>query len=537
MKEGLGLGTKYKSGREGMTKYNIGRRKFVASAATVSAAIALGIKPGNILAQEGEILKVRMEGDIQVLDPGYMIGGAETTVQFATLPRLAIPVQDAGGTWGWAPSDYVEEIKQTDDPLRITFKLKPGLMWSGGNGEVTAEDVKYSFERMKNTDWSGRWPTLDKVEVTDKQSGTIILSAPFIPTWLVALSSESGTILPKVLVEKLPDQKFTTTLPAECGAYTMAEWQPKQKVILKANPDWKFTKPYFSEVHIIDVEENKAAELAYEAGELHGTFVTPDTAARYKQTPPADSALLEMAGPYCTWMGMNCDHEKLKDIRVRKAIQRAIDVDSILQAAYAGVSPKANGVVPSGLLGARSSAKYSYNPDEARALLKEAGVTDLSLELKTLNQQDRLVASQIIQTNLADVGIKVEIIPLDSGPFWNLGLEAQGEDWKTLQLWLMRYRTSPDPADMIQWFVKSQVGVWNWERWSDPEFEDLWNAGLAEIDTAKRGEIYTRMQEIMEDTGAYVWITHEPLNYIHKTNVKPGFDAGGELLVERFGKA
>ena len=131
---------------------------------------------------------------------------------------------------------------------------------------------------------------------------------------------------------------------------------------------------------------------------------------------------------------------------------------------------------------------YKYNPDEARALLAEAGVTDLSLELKTLNQQDRLVASQIIQTNLADVGIKVEIIPLDSGPFWNLGLESQGEDWKTLQLWIMRYRTSPDPADMIQWFVKSQVGVWNWERWSDPEFEELWSKGLTEHDAAKRAE-------------------------------------------------
>ena len=147
------------------------------------------------------------------------------------------------------------------------------------------------------------------------------------------------------------------------------------------------------------------------------------------------------------------------------------------------------------------------------------------------------MASQIIQTNLADVGIKVEIIPLDSGPFWNLGLESQGEDWKTLQLWMMRYRTSPDPSDMIQWFVKSQVGVWNWERWSDPEFEDLWTRASPRLDTTKRGEIYLRMQEIMEDTGAYVWITHEPLNYIHKTNVKPGFDAGGELLVERFEKA
>src|SRR5262245_45376891 len=151
-----------------MTKFPLSRRKFVASAATASAAIALGINPKNILAQEGDLLKVRMEGDIQVLDPGYMIGGAETTVQFATLPRLAIPVLDSNGTWGWAASDYVEDVKQTDDPLRITFKLKPGFMWSGDYGEMTAEDVKYSFERMKNSDWSGRWPTLDKVEVADK---------------------------------------------------------------------------------------------------------------------------------------------------------------------------------------------------------------------------------------------------------------------------------------------------------------------------------------------------------------------------------
>ncbi len=178
-----------------MTKYNIGRRKFVASAATVSAAIALGIKPRNILAQEGDILKVRMEADIQVLDPGYMIGGAETTIQFGTMPRLAVPVQDANGTWGWAPSDYVESLQQTDDPLRISFKLKPGFMWSGDNGEVTAEDVKYSFERMIKSDWSGRWPTLDRVDVADKYSGTIVLKESFVPLWLVAISSESGTYL------------------------------------------------------------------------------------------------------------------------------------------------------------------------------------------------------------------------------------------------------------------------------------------------------------------------------------------------------
>jgi peptide/nickel transport system substrate-binding protein len=104
-------------------------------------------------------------------------------------------------------------------------------------------------------------------------------------------------------------------------------------------------------------------------------------------------------------------------------------------------------------------------------------------------------------------------------------------------MWWMRYRMSPDPSDGIQWFLKNQVGVWNWERWSDPEFEDLWAKGLAETDAAKRNEIYLRMQEIMEDTGAYVWITNDPLNYAHKEAVVPGFDTGGEVLPEITKKA
>jgi peptide/nickel transport system substrate-binding protein len=517
----------------GMTKGAIGRRRLVSSAATASAAFALGIKPESILAQEGDILKVRMAGDIQVLDPGYMTGGAEATIQFATLPRLAIPVLDGSGSWSWAPSDYVESIQQTDDPLRISFELKPGFMWSGDYGEVTAEDVKYSFERMTKTDRSDRWPTLDRVDVADRYGGTIILKEPFVPIWMIAISTESGTIVPKAAVEKLPDQKFTTKLPAECGPYAIAEWQRKQRIILKVDPRWPGTKPAFAEVHLVNVEESKAAELAFEAGELDGTDVTLDTAARYRQTMPPESVLVEIPGPFCTWMGMNTNHEKLRDIRVRKAIQRAVDADSILQTAYAGVPPKAHGIVPISVLGARPASKYKYDPGEARALLAEAGVTDLSLELKTLNLQDRLIASQIIQTNLADIGIKVEIIPLDSDPFWNLGHESQGEDWKTSQLWIMRYRTASDPADALQWFVKDQVGVWNWERWSDPEFEDLWVKGLAELDTNKRVEIYQRMQEIMEDTGAYVWITHEATSYVHRKNFVPAFDARTDVLVER----
>lgn len=512
------------------------RRELLKNSAFLAAIAALGIKPDQVLAQAGDVLKVRMEADIQVLDPGYMIGGAETTVQFACLPRLAQPVKDANGFWGWAPSEYVEKLTE-DDPTHISFTLKPGFMWSGDGGELTAEDVKFSFERMLKSDWALRWPTLDKVEVKDKYSGVIVLKTPFASTFQMGVSSESGTIVPKAVVEKLPDMKFTTELPAHCGPYMMTEWTPKQKTVLKANPDWKGTKPPFAEVQFINIEDISAAELGFEAGEVHITTVLPTTAARYAATPPKGSKVTNQPGPFYTWIGMNTQHEKLKDIRVRKAIQRAIDVKSILDAAFSGTAPLAHGIVPLGIAGNRTESKYSYKPDEARALLAEAGVSGLAIDFKTLNEAYRITAAQIVQANLADVGITLNIVPVDPGPFWNLGLESKGEDWKTLEMWWMRFRTSPDPSDAMQWFVKSQVGVWNWERWSDPEFEEIWTKGLAETDTAKRHALYVRAQEIMEDTGAYVWITHDPLNYAHSDMIVPDFDSGGEILAERVKKA
>jgi peptide/nickel transport system substrate-binding protein len=517
--------------REGdMTRFHLSRRDVLRSAAAAAAIAALGIDPSLVLGADEGVQKIRMNFDIQVLDPGYMVGSCETMIVYSCMPRLAVPVKEAGGTWGWRPSDYVENVNE-DDATHISFTLKPGLMWSNDLGELTSADVKFSLERMLKSDWSSRWPTLDHVAVKDRYSGTIVLKAPFVATWLMGVASDSGTIVPRAAVEKMKDQKYTIPFPGQLGPYMMVDWTPKQKVVLKANPDWKGTKPYFQEVHMVDVENFKAAELALEVGELDVTAVPPDTAARYMKSPPPHSKLLNQPGPYYTWMGMNTQNPKLQDVRVRKAIQRAIDVESILLAGYAGVCPKAYGVVPIGDLGHRDKASYSFNPDEAKSLLKDAGISDLSLEIKALSgQAQRITACQIIQSNLGDVGITVNVTPVDSGQFWNLGQESKGDAWKTLELWIMHFNTTPDPADAIQWFRKNQIGIWNWERWSDPEFEALWDKGLVETDRTKRAAIYVRMQEIMENTGAYVWITFDPLFYAYKDNLRLGFNAMGDPL-------
>src|SRR5689334_4331616 len=125
---------------------NLSRRRLLEATGAVTAIAALGLRSQHGLAAENGVLKIATGTDLAGLDPGYIIGGTDSTVLFATMPSLARPIQDKDGIWGWAPSEYVESIEQVDD-THIRFALKKGLMWSDGAGELSAEDVKFSFER------------------------------------------------------------------------------------------------------------------------------------------------------------------------------------------------------------------------------------------------------------------------------------------------------------------------------------------------------------------------------------------------------
>jgi len=183
------------------------------------------------------------------------------------------------------------------------------------------------------------------------------------------------------------------------------------------------------------IDEEKTAEIAFEAGEIDITEIAIDAIPRLQEDPPEGAIVKVYSGTAWYWMGMNTDHPNLQDIRVRKAIQHAVDVDSVIEGAWAGVPTRAYGIVPPGLIGYRTEGKYQTpDPDAARALIAEAGAEGRKLTLKTINSADRIAAAQIIQANLADVGLELEVVPMDAGPFWNLGLETEGDEWKDLEL-------------------------------------------------------------------------------------------------------
>jgi len=516
-----------------MGKFRQTRRQFLATTAVAGVASMFGPLGRRAHAATGGVLKVRTDRDIGTLDPGYMVGGSEIEVQKSVLPTL-VDFSFVNGQLTWRPSMYAKSVVQRD-ATHIDFELHEGLKWTNGFGELSAQDVKYSFERMKTTDWAGNFDPMEKVEVTGAHTGTIVLAEPFAPFIITSLPHGTGSILSMKATESVGG-KFTTELPAVCGQY-LYEWTPKQKVTFKPNPEWNGPPANFDEIRMFFIDENKAAELAYEAGEVDCTEISSATYARYLKTPPPSSGLQVAGALQYMWMGMNTEHPKLQDIRLRKAIQHAVDASAVVQGAYSGAVERSYGIVCPGLIGKRGATKYDFNPEKARALLSEAGVSGLELELRTLNAQERILAAQIIQAQLQAVGIAAKILPLDPGPFWDMGLESKGDTWKDLQLWIMRYGTNPDPQEATQWFVSSQVGIWNWERWTNPEFDELYKKGLSETGDAKRNEIYLRMQEIMEDTGAYVWLTHEPEVFIHRDSIKIEIAPSGEMQLRNFSAA
>jgi peptide/nickel transport system substrate-binding protein len=125
----------------------------------------------------------------------------------------------------------------------------------------------------------------------------------------------------------------------------------------------------------------------------------------------------------------------------------------------------------------------------------------------------------------------------DSGTFWTLGDEKSGDSWKDLQLIYQRFSMNPDPSYATAWFTSDQVGVWNWQRWRSPEFDDLHKKALVERDPAKRDEMYKHMQDLMEDSGAYVFITHEANALIYRNGVAPALKPDGNAILQKFKSA
>lgn len=523
-----------------MKVFPVTRRNFMAMAS--AAGVATIANSSHSWGQSEKVLRVRSQSDIQGIDPLNPAAAADQDVMMAVFNKLVSykPLygsESADAGWGWEleAAASIEEL----DSTHVKFTLMPGIMWTNGFGEMTSEDVKYSFERhAKMESWTAvDWDPLTEVQIVDKYTGIMVFSEPFAPLFNSTLPYGSGTIVCKAAVEQLDEKKFSVEPPATSGPYKIESWAPKQKLVLTRHDGWPGEKPEFDRIEITPIDDAKTAEIAFEAGQLDMTGISASSLPRYKSEMPSDSNLRVYPSLYYEWLGMNVDHEPFGDSRVREAIQLAIDVDAIIDAAYFGAAERATGIIAPGLVGHRDSNIITApNIEKAQALLAEAGLGDgFKTTLDVHNTTDHVSAAQVIQANLATIGVEVQINSHDSGTFWTLGLESEGDAWKGIQLIYNRYSMAPDPYWATAWFTPEQVGEWNWERWNNAEYGDLHKAAVQETDTQKRHEMYVKMQNMMEESGTYTFITHNISAFLYRDWITPAMRPdGGNLMYRKF---
>lgn len=515
------------------TKAPVGRRKFLKGATALGAAAVLPMGLGSRAMAAGDgTLRVRSYGDLQSIDPAYSKGVIDEEIHAGIYNKLI--QYKPGREWDWQ-MDAAAMIEQGDE-THIKFALRDDIGFTNGFGAMTAEDVKYSFERVvaEETESPNKpdMGPLSHVEVTGEREGTIVLKEPFAPLWSIALPYITGNIVSKKAWEAAGG-KATTDPLAESGPYLRDSWSPKEKTVLKRNPDWKGEAPAWDTIEILPIDDENTAEIAFEAGELDFTRVSLGSVERYRAGVPNGGTLLEYPSLYYAWLGMNLDHPKLQNKKLRQAIQHAIDVPSVLEAAYFGAVEPSTGIIAPGLAGNRPQSLVPPQADfeKAAVLLAESGETNVTLKLDTLNKTTFTTAAQVIQATLAQIGITVEVNVLESGAFW---ASADNED---LQLVLNRYSMTPDPYYATSWFTTEQVGHWNWERFSNEEFDQIHASAYQLTDQAKRAEMYQRAQDLMEESGAYRFLTHEATPVIHSAGVVPALRPDGLALLRYFGKA
>jgi peptide/nickel transport system substrate-binding protein len=508
----------------------LNRRSLLLTASGAAALPVLGFGSSPAFAARDEII-VRIETDIQNLDPANRIGSIEDNIIMAVCQTLA---RFKPGSLEWEP-DAAKTITQVSE-TEIAFELHPGQMFHGGYGEMTAEDVKFSYERFNSPSDAGKkaayaddWGALDKVEVTGKYTGRILFKNPAPAIWVIGIPDGSGGILSKKAVTELGDKIATTLIGT--GPYLIKEWVPNDHLTLEANPEYKGTdKITFQRIIAKPISEPKTAVLAFQAKELAFTEIEPTSIQEIEKD--ADSAVIKIDGIDYEWVGINVEKPPFDNLKVRHAIRYGIDVDAIIAGAWAGTVARAKTLLAPRLLGHWADAPvYQYDPAKAKALLEEAGVSGLNCTLTCLNDARPQAEAQIVQANLAEIGVNVTINALDGGAYWGMG---DGDKSKDLELVIVPYSSKFDPSFQTQWFLSDQVGIWNWQRWKSPEFDKLHKEAASITDNAERAKKYVRMQELLDESASCIWITHGVRDFAHAKWLKPAVLPNGSNWQYRY---
>ena len=364
-----------------------------------------------------------------------------------------------------------ESYTVSDDGLTYTFKLRDGVVFSNGSG-LEASDVQYTFERLLtaggvNDDVplevlgaeelkSGAADTLAGFKVTSDVDFSITLAAPNAG-FIAELTGPAVSIVDRETMGTVKNFGIACEDTIGTGPYKITEWVVNDHYTLEYNDKYWGEEPSVKKMIVSIIPDASTQNLMYQNGELDILDLEYLDSAIVESTYKTAYADRIISGSRVglTYLAMNANHKYLSDVNVRKAVQMAVDVDTIVASVYAGDAIVENGIIPTGVWGHNDSLQRpAYSTENAKKLLADAGYAEgevsFTLAMDSSSSSNTQLVYQLVQQQLKDAGIMVEIKPYDESSW--LDLRKSGEMDAFIANWTMDYN---DPANIMYTFYGS----------------------------------------------------------------------------------
>ena len=425
--------------------------------------------------------------------------------------------------------DIAEHWEISQDNRTYTFHLRSGVRFTNGR-QVSAEDFRYSFERVLNPatrssrGWvfepiagardyaSGRMGGVSGIRVIDPLTLEITLEEPFAP-FLGFLAMPAALVVPREEIERWG--KDFSEHPVGAGPWILQEWVHDDYLLLRANEDYFGPRPKLSQVRYRIIPETMTVTAEFEAGNLEYMSIPLAEFERWTGDPRWKPYILSQLKLQDTYIGINNQKPPFDDIRVRQALNYAVDVATIMETIRPGRGVRASGAIPPGLPGSDPDRlPYPYDPQKARRLLAEAGFSNgLQMEIWTMQSPEVARILEAVQAYLADVGIRAGIVSRD----WGMLKQAinQGQPDAYYMTWLADY---PDGENFLYptFHSTNWGGGGNRARYRNEHVDELIEQARTMLDEESRASLYRRIDGIVHQEAAWIYLWYPKVFVIHQ---------------------
>ena len=496
----------------------------------IALLLSLGLLAGCSVpfgAAERELSQAEGDGAyLSIADSEPDTADPQCTTGYYTIPlnvfNRLVESETASGGSVIVPS-LADSWTISQDGLTYTFHLREGVKFSNGS-DLTASDVDYTLTRLltwpeaMNGDpvtciagaealHTGKADTLSGFHLIDDYNFSITLEQPYAP-FLACLSTPGVSILDRETTEAAGDRfGIDPAQTVGTGPFLFQSWEPGAGILLEANPDCWEGPPKCAGVSIRFVSDPEAQRVMYENGELD--ILDMDNlgseAEYYLHGDIYQPQLRHGPRVGITYIALNQSVPPLDDLRVRKALQLALDRETLMNAVISGRGNVEQGILPHGLIGYNPKlAEIPYDPDQAQALLAEAGYPDgldLVVTLPDTTSKSSREQASLLAAMWSKSGIRATIRYVAEPEFYDL--RKAGSLSCYISTWSADYN---DPDNFIYTFFGNRENT-DARSLCYPDEEIMSRVRQARyiVDTAERLQEYQALERIIvQDNAAWI---------------------------------